>query len=186
MAFPGWHGKDRQRCNARTKSRVGGLCRNWPVDGKCRCYLHGGLSTGARTEEGRARQREAMAEGRAIWLERMRQLKAAGVIDKIPGGRRPGKDWTTPAMKARQAAEKAEALRAALAAAAPRVQAVAPKPRRLGRPTNRERLERVLASHGVDVAQESAAGVDPKLAEHRALVSATKQALAILRGAFAG
>jgi hypothetical protein len=41
------------RCGARCLD--GHSCRRWPVRGKARCPKHGGLSTGPRTEEGRAR-----------------------------------------------------------------------------------------------------------------------------------
>ena len=40
-------------CGARTRS--GTLCRKHPIKGKHRCRLHGGLSTGPKTAEGRAR-----------------------------------------------------------------------------------------------------------------------------------
>ena len=41
------------RCDAKT--RTGNLCRKYPIAGKRRCRLHGGLSTGPKTAEGRAR-----------------------------------------------------------------------------------------------------------------------------------
>lgn len=63
-------------------------CRNWAMpNGRCR--LHGGLSTGAKTPEGKTRQVQAMVEGRRRWVERM---KAEG--RKFPGGRKPGPDVT--------------------------------------------------------------------------------------------
>ena len=42
-----------QRCGART--RRGTACQKPPLNGKTRCRLHGGLSTGPRTAEGKAR-----------------------------------------------------------------------------------------------------------------------------------
>ena len=63
------------RCGART--RGGTPCqappvwddaRNQPVNGRCR--LHGGLSTGPKTQKGRRRSLEALRRGRAAWLER--------------------------------------------------------------------------------------------------------------------
>ena len=42
-----------QSCGART--RRGTLCQKPPLNGKTRCRLHGGLSTGPRTAEGKAR-----------------------------------------------------------------------------------------------------------------------------------
>ena len=44
-------------CGAKT--RAGGSCVMRVVAGKRRCRLHGGLSTGPKTPEGRARCREA-------------------------------------------------------------------------------------------------------------------------------
>lgn len=47
---PGWPGT---RCLAKT--RRGTLCQNPAIGGRNRCKLHGGRSTGPRTEEGKAR-----------------------------------------------------------------------------------------------------------------------------------
>ena len=47
---PGWPGT---RCLAKT--RRGTLCQNPAIGGRNRCKLHGGRSTGPRTEVGRAR-----------------------------------------------------------------------------------------------------------------------------------
>ncbi len=47
-------------CEAKT--RRGTACRQRPLKGKRRCRLHGGLSTGPRTMEGRARIAEAQRE----------------------------------------------------------------------------------------------------------------------------
>jgi hypothetical protein len=49
--------KDRPRCGAKT--RAGRPCRMRVEFGKARCRLHGGLSTGPKTEAGRARIAEA-------------------------------------------------------------------------------------------------------------------------------
>ncbi|WP_420026550.1 HGGxSTG domain-containing protein [Fuscovulum ytuae] len=46
------------------KTRKGEPCRNNSESGKRRCKFHGGMSTGPRTEEGRARIAEAQ---RARW-----------------------------------------------------------------------------------------------------------------------
>ena len=40
------------RCGAKTRSGV--PCAKFPMEGKRRCRLHGGLSTGPKTPEGRA------------------------------------------------------------------------------------------------------------------------------------
>ena len=64
---------DRPRCGAKT--RAGGRCKARPVwdhqddvarNGRCR--MHGGLSTGPRTEEGLRRTLKALRAGRARWL----------------------------------------------------------------------------------------------------------------------
>ena len=47
---PEWQG---QRCAAKT--RKGTACQKPPLTGKARCRLHGGLSTGPKTPEGKAR-----------------------------------------------------------------------------------------------------------------------------------
>ena len=49
--------KDRPRCGAKT--RVGGACLVRAEPGMERCRFHGGLSTGPKTEAGRARIAEA-------------------------------------------------------------------------------------------------------------------------------
>ena len=49
--------KDRPRCGAKT--RAGGSCVVRVERGKARCRFHGGLSTGPKTEAGRARIAEA-------------------------------------------------------------------------------------------------------------------------------
>jgi hypothetical protein len=48
-------GRSRKRCGARTRSRNGAPCQCKVVPGRTRCRLHGGLSTGPRTQEGKAR-----------------------------------------------------------------------------------------------------------------------------------
>jgi len=102
MAKPGPHGKDKQRCGALVRHRHG-FCRKWPVPGKERCRFHGGRSTGALTEEGRARSHAAMRAGRQRWLEEMRAKKAAGEIERFPGGRKSGARWVTSRMREERA-----------------------------------------------------------------------------------
>jgi hypothetical protein len=63
------------------------------VPGKERCRFHGGLSTGALTEEGKARSLAAMREGWRRWIEKTRAAKALGEIDRFPGGRKSGPRW---------------------------------------------------------------------------------------------
>lgn len=57
--FEGPYERDAHFCTLSTpcgaKTRSGHACKKHPVDGKTRCRLHGGMSTGPRTEAGRAR-----------------------------------------------------------------------------------------------------------------------------------
>jgi len=75
----------RRRCNAHCKQPPLRYCRNWAVPGRSRCRFHGGMSTGPKTPEGKARVVAAMVGGRHRWVERM---KAEG--PKFPCGRKPG------------------------------------------------------------------------------------------------
>lgn len=65
------------RCNAKSK-RTKQQCRNPAIKGKTKCRHHGGLSTGSRTPEGKARQIDANTkhgnETRAIRQERSAKL----------------------------------------------------------------------------------------------------------------
>jgi len=95
---PNWPG---QRCLAKT--RQGWECQKPALKGRSRCQLHGGRSTGPRTEEGRARisalqykhgrrSKEAIAADRAraqanreIWAalrERIALMIADGTLPK--------------------------------------------------------------------------------------------------------
>src|SRR6516165_6862108 len=65
--------------------RASRFCRNWAVRGRKRCRLHGGLSTGPKTPDGKARSVAAMVEGRRRLLEK---LKAEG--KPVPWGRKKG------------------------------------------------------------------------------------------------
>src|SRR5262245_56608760 len=92
----------RRRCDARLPAResardrairAGELakylrrnrCKNWAMRGSKRCRLHGGLSTGPKSPEGKARTVAAMVEGRRRLLEK---LKAEG--KPVPWGRKRG------------------------------------------------------------------------------------------------
>ncbi len=83
-------------CNARTRS--GRRCRRYPLAGKRRCRLHGGLSTGPIFWRGNI---EAMAQGRERYIQRRH---AWGL--RAPGGR-PARvsDWLQQAIAERAAAE---------------------------------------------------------------------------------
>jgi hypothetical protein len=130
MAKPGPHGKDKQRCGARVRHRHG-FCRKWPVPGKERCRLHGGRSTGPLTDEGKAQSLAAMRAGRQRWHEEMRAKKAAGGIERFPGGRKSGGRWITPRMREQRQMETMQRLRAERDALEP----PPPRPRQRGRPT---------------------------------------------------
>ena len=88
----------RRRCDARAKHKaarkagdwrkVSARCRKWAVPGKLRCRLHGGLSTGPKTPEGKARCLAVLREGRA---RRILLLAAQGkkINTGHNGGQRP-------------------------------------------------------------------------------------------------
>lgn len=48
-------GRGRRRCGARARSRGGAPCQCKVVPGRTRCKFHGGMSTGPKTPEGKAR-----------------------------------------------------------------------------------------------------------------------------------
>jgi hypothetical protein len=141
MAKPGPHGKDKQRCGARVRHRHG-FCRNWPVPGKTRCRFHGGLSTGALTDEGKTRSHAAMHDGWQRWLEKTRAAKALGEIDRFPGGRKSGPRWVTPRMWEKRQMKTMQRLRAEREALEP---PPPPPPRRRGRPTIIARAQAQIA-----------------------------------------
>jgi hypothetical protein len=150
MAKPGPHGKDKQRCGARVRHRHG-FCRKWPVPGKQRCRLHGGCSTGARTEEGKARALAAMRAGQQRWLADMHAKKASGEIERFPGGRKAGVEWITARMWEQRQLEMMQRLRAAREAAEP-----PPLPRRRrGRPTLIEQMQAQIVKAFVQLPEDS-------------------------------
>ncbi|MDZ4740918.1 MAG: HGGxSTG domain-containing protein [Alphaproteobacteria bacterium] len=61
--------RNRQRCGARRK-RDGLPCEGGVVPGRTRCRYHGGLSTGPRTPEGKARIGQAQKRRWAGWRSR--------------------------------------------------------------------------------------------------------------------
>ena len=58
--------REKQVCGARKKT--GERCRSKDLHRGGKCKFHGGLSTGARTPEGKARAIAAMQAGHAKWL----------------------------------------------------------------------------------------------------------------------
>ena len=83
---------DIRLCLAKTRS--GAPCQKHPIAGRTRCRLHGGLSTGPRTPEGKAacvaahwkhgRRSKAFVEARKqVWTELRRvekEMKEVGII----------------------------------------------------------------------------------------------------------
>jgi hypothetical protein len=103
----------RPRCDARVKNlfkiskngvRVsrGLFCKAWAMENG-RCRVHGGLSTGPRSPQGKAKVVLAMVEGRRKWVARRR---AEG--GRFTAGRKRGERWVTEPMRERA---RAEALR---------------------------------------------------------------------------
>jgi hypothetical protein len=152
MPKPGGHGKDRQRCGARVRHRPG-FCRMWPEPGKQRCRNHGGCSTGARSEEGKARALAAMRAGRQRWLAEMRIKLTAGEIARFPGGRRAGAAWVTARMRERRELETMQCLRAEREAPAP--PPPPPPPRRRGRPTLIAQVQSQIVKAFVQLPEDS-------------------------------
>ena len=89
QGMPDPRNTDKHRCGAKLHRKLA-WCRRWPVPGKKRCRLHGGMSTGARTPEGKARALQPGRRGCSVGFEEMRAKKAAGLITRFPGGREVG------------------------------------------------------------------------------------------------
>src|SRR5215813_6348926 len=68
--------KDRPRCGAR--NRQGRPCAVRVEPGKARCRFHGGLSTGPRTAEGKARIAEAQRRRWAMVRRRSKKERKSG------------------------------------------------------------------------------------------------------------
>jgi hypothetical protein len=74
-------------------------CQAWAMpNGRCR--FHGGLSTGPRSPEGKARVVAAMVEGRRAWVERVH-----GEGGTFKSGRKSGARWLTEPMRERACGE---------------------------------------------------------------------------------
>jgi hypothetical protein len=71
-----------------------------------------------------------MHDGWQRWLEEMRAKKAAGEIDRFPGGRKSGARWVTPRMRELREIEAMRRVQDARDAQRP-----PSPPRRRGRPT---------------------------------------------------
>jgi hypothetical protein len=99
---PDWPG---QRCLARLRGKPGRLCQRAALKGKKRCSLHGGRSTGPRTEAGieairRSRTKHgersaaAVASRRASRLNIARCKRLLALLDRLAneGRRHPSLD----------------------------------------------------------------------------------------------
>jgi hypothetical protein len=136
QGMPDPRNADRHRCGAKLHNKLA-TCRRWPVPGKKRCRLHGGMSTGARTREGKARAFAARREGLQRWFEEMRAKKVAGQIRRFPAGRQSGPGWITFRMGQRQALREFQEARAEDDRSSP-----APPPRKRGRPSKADLILR--------------------------------------------
>ncbi|HVI85823.1 MAG TPA: hypothetical protein VNA86_10930, partial [bacterium] len=83
----------------------------------------------------------AMHDGWQRWHEEMRAKKAAGEIDRFPGGRRSGARWITPRMRELREIEAMRRVQDARDALRP----PSPPPRRRGRPTIIARAQSQIA-----------------------------------------
>ena len=75
-----------RQCGAQTRS--GEPCRRPPKTGSARCQLHGGRAGRPPGTPMHDNTRAAIAEGRRRWVERMREAKERGEINRFPNGRR--------------------------------------------------------------------------------------------------
>ena len=93
---------ERPRCGART--RAGDACRAQALLNKAgqpsRCRMHGGLSTGPRSEKGKATNRR---RAKAQMLDRWAALRAAGktAVELSPDGRQRLRDAARRTMRMR-------------------------------------------------------------------------------------
>ncbi|WP_379962183.1 HGGxSTG domain-containing protein [Dongia sedimenti] len=74
------------RCGAKNRRGLPCLCKP-ATERNSRCRFHGGLSTGPKTPETRARSITAMQEGRRRWISARRQTAAMIAAEK--GSQRP-------------------------------------------------------------------------------------------------
>jgi len=98
-------------CGART--RTGAACHFEALPDKLRCRLHGSAGGRPPGTPMHDNTRAAIAEGRRRWVERMREAKARGEIERFPGGRRkrglPSLSKNPTIRKAQRILEKAKA-----------------------------------------------------------------------------
>ena len=85
-------GKFTARCGAKTRNNQ--FCNKFPIKGKRRCNLHGGLSTGPKTEQGRQAIAKANTKhGRYVGKRKKARLQAlyrASILEVLDRARRSG------------------------------------------------------------------------------------------------
>jgi hypothetical protein len=79
MTVVGWKPPKHERPRCGAKTRAGGSCKAPAVPGKARCRMHGGLSCGPRTEDGKKRSLAAARIGWERWNNARLTAKAAVV-----------------------------------------------------------------------------------------------------------
>src|SRR5215831_21276952 len=68
------------------KNRSGGFCRQPAMPDRTRCRFHGGKAGRPRGIPDHPNTLAAKVAGRARWVEKMRALKAQGLITRFPNG----------------------------------------------------------------------------------------------------
>jgi hypothetical protein len=137
----------KRECGAKRSSGPG-YCRRQCAPGRSRCRFHGGMATGPKTVQGMANTLAAMKARRARWLEGVRTLKKAGLIDKFPCGKKKGSPQRVP-KTGDKVIDKARCLIRNGYGTAPRL----PMPQvvellRLLPPTRDEQVAAIRAEHG--------------------------------------
>ena len=101
----------------------------------------------------------------------MHAKKAAGEIERFPGGRKSGSGWVTPRMREERAIETMQRLRAEREARQP----PSTPPRRRGRPSNAELMMRAKQRVTEALAQVQARQDEARLTELLAALNAGRE-----------
>jgi hypothetical protein len=72
--------KDRPACGALI--RIGAMCANRVVPGKTKCHMHGGKSTGPKTDQGKAKIAEAQRQRWARYRDEKAKAGARPLSDR--------------------------------------------------------------------------------------------------------
>ena len=84
-------------CGAKTRS--GSPCKKFPIAGKRRCRLHGGLSTGPKTPEGKKKIADAqLKHGRYVnyRARRKQEMYYLGEIKRVVAEAKAAGIWPEP------------------------------------------------------------------------------------------